>query len=139
MIFTRELAAGTVIVDSTAMTYTLNGGPVTPVPSGWVAWVQTQVTIETLAAEAAQIRDALAAGIADLQAALTTAGQVRDAETARAAAVRASTPAVSLAYVTAIRDDIALIHDRLALIASGTTLAYQDLIGLAQLAQRQLG
>lgn len=107
------------------------------------------------------IRSRIAAGIADLQAALlaaqaqitaataraTAAASIRDGETTRAAAVRATTPAATLAYVTAIRDELALIHDKLALsagaiadlssetarAAQGIALAYDDLIGLARI------
>lgn len=73
----------------------------------------------------ATLRAQIGARVTSLRAAAATtttdqatAVAAATAETTRAASVKASTPAASLAYVTAIRDEVAAIHTMLAEIYS---------------------
>lgn len=70
--------------------------------------------LTAISTRAAALRSAAAAASTDR----TTAAAAAAAETARAASVEASTPVASLAYVTAIRNEVAAIHTMLAEIYS---------------------
>lgn len=165
-----ETAQGRVDVDSVAGTYTVTrDGSTTeprPVPAEWEAWVALLVARAEGAADDAAVRDQVQAGMDRLleaaaaadsdvpvaQARETQAAAAATAATARAAQVRASTPAVSLSYVSAMRDEIAVLHDRDALLAQGladvsgwrakadrgVSLAYTSMVGLARVLLRRL-
>lgn len=99
-----------------------------------------------------QARDAAQAQAQSCTARATAAGTVATQETTRKQQVAASTPALTVAYLSAVRDELALIHGRLAqvadavaalsrdeaLAAQGVALAYEALIYLARMASDDL-
>ena len=129
MILTAELAAGTVTVDTTAGTWTLNGGDPRPIPAEWLQWVDDLAARATQAQEMEDLRAQLVAAQAPLKALLVaaTAQVTQSADRATAAAATKTTLTtrqgtiadLPLASVTptAIRDEISHLYGHLATIA----------------------
>ncbi len=86
---------------------------------------------QTVADADASLRTVIGQRVAALRTASDQAGAFQTSESARAATVTAATPDVTVAYLTLIRDELALIHNDLALVAGSQVIGLTATADLA--------
>jgi Flp pilus assembly CpaF family ATPase len=97
----------------------------------------TQVR-KTAEADDAALRVVIGQRVANLRTTIDQATAFQKAQSDRAATVTATTPAVNVAYLTLIRDELALIRTDLATVASNQVTALTAIADLATVVSRNL-
>lgn len=99
------------------------------------SYVQAQAT---KIQNAKATKEAIASRVDTLRSAVTQADNIAASETTAANTVAASTPAVNLAYITAMRDQIAGMHNTISTLAQGLSLAMTSVADLASVVSDEI-
>jgi hypothetical protein len=93
---------------------------------------------KTAEADSASLRVVIGQRVANLRATITQATAFQSGETTRAATVTATVPALTIAYLTLIRDELALLHTDLAAVTGNQIVGLNATADLATVVSSNL-